>query len=368
MNRSPGAAVAQPFAHAETPPIGAVAGLAAMTALLAAAWLGHALAHTVILPADRLPAAHRSIDARQAGLRAAQDAAAAKLVAQQAAAQPAPPPQTFRQMSPQQAAAANAAIPFSVLPNPAAAPFKLDAADTLDRGHALDCLTMAVYYEAASEPDQGQAAVAQVVLNRLRNPLFPKTVCGVVLQGSDLPTGCQFTFTCDGSLGRLPSQTGWTRARHTAERALNGYVEKSVGEATHYHTVWVVPYWQPTLVKLTQIGAHIFYRWAGELGRPVAFHGLYAGAEPTPPMLAGFTQPDKPPVMVVTKAVIAAAASDATPKAPVVAVKAAAPIKLASMAALAAPAAEVPQIQPLTANESYFGRRDDNQIRPQTGF
>ena len=66
-------------------------------------------------------------------------------------------------------------------------------------------------------------------------------------------------------------------------------MEKSVGEATHYHTIWVVPYWQPTVVKLTQIGAHIFYRWAGDLGRPTAFQGLYAGLEPAPPMIAGMT-------------------------------------------------------------------------------
>jgi spore germination cell wall hydrolase CwlJ-like protein len=197
------------------------------------------------------------------------------------------PPQVYQQLTPQQAAAANASIPFSALSNPAAKAFKFVASAPEDRARAVGCLTMAVYYEAASESAEGQAAVAQVVLNRLRHPLFPKTVCGVVFQGSNLSTGCQFTFTCDGSLARRPSPVGWKRASEIAERALDGSVMKAVGEATHYHTMWVVPYWQPTLVKLTQIGAHIFYRWSGEAGRPGSFQGVYAGLEPAPPAIEG---------------------------------------------------------------------------------
>jgi spore germination cell wall hydrolase CwlJ-like protein len=193
------------------------------------------------------------------------------------------PPQIFRALTPQEAVAANAAVPISKLPNPAASPFAIAQSNAEDYAKALNCLTAAVYYEAASESAEGQAAVAQVVLNRLRHPLFPKTVCGVVFEGSSLPTGCQFTFTCDGSLDRTPSIVGWKQASEIAERALHGYVMKSVGEATHYHTVWVVPYWQPTVVKLTQIGAHIFYRWAGGMGSPRAFAGQYAGSEPATP-------------------------------------------------------------------------------------
>jgi spore germination cell wall hydrolase CwlJ-like protein len=196
-------------------------------------------------------------------------------------------PQTFEQLAPERALAINASVPFSSLPNPAASPFKIGGANAADHARALTCLTMAVYYEAASQSDEGQAAVAQVVLNRLRNPLFPKTVCGVVFQGSTLPTGCQFTFTCDGSLNRRPSASGWKRAGQIAERALGGYVQKDVGEATHYHTMWVVPYWQATVVKVAQIGAHIFYRWPGDLGRPGAFRAEYAGAEPLPGGAAG---------------------------------------------------------------------------------
>jgi spore germination cell wall hydrolase CwlJ-like protein len=201
---------------------------------------------------------------------------------------PGPLPAGFRELSPQDAAAANSKVEFSRAPNPAAEPFKLPVSDPTAKTRALDCLTMAVYYEAASESPDGQAAVAQVVLNRLRNPLFPKTVCGVVFEGSKLSTGCQFSFTCDGALARQPSEVGWKRARAVAARALNGYVLKQVGDATHYHTMWVVPYWQPSVVKLTQIGAHIFYRWPGALGLPGAFRLQYAGVEDAPPAIPGF--------------------------------------------------------------------------------
>jgi Cell Wall Hydrolase len=126
----------------------------------------------------------------------------------------------------------------------------------VDRSRAAECLTAAVYYEAASEPDQGQRAVAQVVLNRVAHPAFPGTVCGVVYQGSERSTGCQFSFTCDGSLARVPSKFFWERARQVAEQALSGYVESSVGLATHYHTNAVHPYWAPSLHFITSIGAH----------------------------------------------------------------------------------------------------------------
>jgi hypothetical protein len=110
-----------------------------------------------------------------------------------------------------------------------------------DHDRALDCLTAAVYFEAASEPDDGQRAVAQVVLNRLAHPLFPKTVCGVVYQGSQRGTGCQFTFTCDGALLRQRSRYFWDRAQQVARAALAGYVFRPVGLATHYHTFAVHP-------------------------------------------------------------------------------------------------------------------------------
>jgi hypothetical protein len=92
-----------------------------------------------------------------------------------------------------------------------------------DRWRALQCLTAAIYYEAASEPDGGQRAVAQVVLNRVAHPAYPKTVCGVVYQGSERPS-CQFSFACDGSMARVPMRVFWDRARRVAADALAGYV------------------------------------------------------------------------------------------------------------------------------------------------
>ncbi|CAH0496272.1 cell wall hydrolase [Novosphingobium sp. CECT 9465] len=148
-----------------------------------------------------------------------------------------------------------------------------------DRWRALQCLTAAIYYEAASEPDAGQRAVAQVVLNRVAHPAWPNTVCGVVYQGSERPS-CQFSFACDGSLARKPMKAFWDRARRVASDALAGYVYAPVGLATHYHTTAVHPYWAPSLTFLGTIGAHRFYRWAGNAGRPAAFTARYAGGEP----------------------------------------------------------------------------------------
>jgi spore germination cell wall hydrolase CwlJ-like protein len=179
-------------------------------------------------------------------------------------------------LTPTEAFRINASVPVSDAPNPPAKPFFLDI--KLEAGaRALDCLTAAVYYEAAYESPSGQAAVAQVVLNRVRHPAYPKSICGVVLQGADRRTGCQFTFTCDGALSHSPNPEVWARARSVAAAALNGRVEKVVGNATHYHTVWVRPYWSPSLTKVRVIGAHIFYRWSGGWGLTRSFRGLYAG-------------------------------------------------------------------------------------------
>lgn len=185
----------------------------------------------------------------------------------------------------------NALRPFSSAPIQPMKPFVLKGSSA-DRAHALECLAQAVYYEAAREPGVGQAAVAQVVLNRVRHPAYPKSVCGVVHQGSARVTGCQFTFTCDGSLRWAPEPALWRRARAVAERALAGYVEKRVGSATHYHAAYVAPYWAPTLVKMTQVGQHIFYRWTGPWGEPAAFTGRYAGNEAylSPAILGGVDQ------------------------------------------------------------------------------
>lgn len=174
----------------------------------------------------------------------------------------------------------NASLPFSHAPVEAANPFRLSAAAS-DEERALRCLTQAVYFEAGFEPIEGRRAVAQVVLNRLRHPAFPKSVCGVVYQGSALP-GCQFSFTCDGSLRRRPAAGAWAEAQRIAREALAGAVSASVGQATHFHTDYVAPLWAPRLNKILQIGAHIFYRWPGSWGRRGAFTGRYAGGESVP--------------------------------------------------------------------------------------
>ena len=175
----------------------------------------------------------------------------------------------------------NAAMPFSEAPVIAARAFVLPAGGSLDQRRALLCLTQAVYYEAGFEPAAGRRAVAQVVLNRTRHPAFPKSVCGVVYQRNSTPV-CQFTFVCDGSLYRQPQSSAWKQAEQIARAALAGYVERSVGAATHYHADYVAPAWAPLLTKIAKLGAHIFYRWPGAWGQPGAFAGRYIG-EPNDP-------------------------------------------------------------------------------------
>jgi len=182
----------------------------------------------------------------------------------------------------EQAKLINASMPFSTAPITASRPFDLSNSDPLDRRRALLCMTQAVYYEAGFEPLQGRRAVAQVVLNRLRHPAFPKSICGVVYQGARDPV-CQFSFVCDGSLYRRPALGAWQEAEKIAAAAIDGYVEKSVGAATHYHADYVAPIWAPQLAKIVQIGAHIFYRWPGAWGSTAAFTGRYVG-EPYDPL------------------------------------------------------------------------------------
>ena len=164
-------------------------------------------------------------------------------------------------------------------PLPLARPIMVGGTAT-DQSRALQCMTMAIYYEAASESDAGQRAVAQVVLNRVAHPTYPDTVCGVVFQGSARKTGCQFTFTCDGSLARQPSRLAWDRARRIAQDMLHGGVYAPVGLATHYHTIEIHPYWASSLDRVGTIGAHHFYRWKGRAGQPAAFRFAHSGREP----------------------------------------------------------------------------------------
>ncbi|WP_296595474.1 cell wall hydrolase [Phenylobacterium sp.] len=137
-----------------------------------------------------------------------------------------------------------------------------------DRGAAkarqradLECLTEAVYYEARGESARGQAAVAQVVMNRVKHPAFPKSVCAVVFQGAGR-SGCQFSFACDGSMKRRRETLAWNRARDVAARALSGALRGEIGSATHFHTTAVSPAWAPQMLRVANVGTHVFYRFS----------------------------------------------------------------------------------------------------------
>ena len=198
----------------------------------------------------------------------------------------------------------------------AARAFSVAGASALDRGRALQCLASAVYYEAASESTDGQRAVAQVVLNRVMHPAFPDTVCGVVYQGSERASGCQFSFACDGAMARPPSRAGWDKALRIAVAALDGYVFAPVGLATHYHTYAVTPAWNRQLVMTDAIGAHLFHRWAGYWGTPAAFNQVYRGGEPLPgPHARALPREMTVPPVTLAAAASAAAASPAAPAA-----------------------------------------------------
>jgi spore germination cell wall hydrolase CwlJ-like protein len=175
---------------------------------------------------------------------------------------------------------------------PAARPFRLGNA--LDESRDLECLTQAVYYEARGEGRDGMQAVAQVVLNRARHPAFPNSVCGVVFQGAGRRTGCQFSFTCNGSMRHGVNAGAWDRARDVAAKALSGAVFARVGNATHFHTTGVSPGWRNSLIQVSQVGSHLFYRFGGRSGSSAAFnyaarpsgdddqpHLIQAGMDPT---------------------------------------------------------------------------------------
>ena len=165
---------------------------------------------------------------------------------------------------------------------PAAQPYAFRGRTATDTTRAHYCLTAAIYYEAASETDDGMRGVAQVVLNRARHPSFPGSICGVVFQGSQRAIVCQFTFACDGAMARAPSRANWARASRIASEALGGRVFAPVGLATFYHTQAIWPSWGRSLAMTNVVGAHIFHRFRGRYGTPVAFSRPYSGVEPQP--------------------------------------------------------------------------------------
>jgi len=254
--------------HARFP--GLMTGVLAITAILA---VGVPVA--IVGTADRRPAIVRKLQRTPA-----------KIVP--SSQLPVVEPLAYAPVTREDAVAFNAAIPFSTAPNPPARPFMLrDAAPALER--AVDCLAAAQLYEAGDDPE-GQRAVAQVVINRVRHPAFPKTICGVVFEGSERTTGCQFTFACDGALARHRfSDAAWATARIIARAALSGSVFKPVGHATHYHTDWVVPYWSASLDKVTAVGTHLFFRWTGWWGTPGAFTRSVTPDEPIISAIASYS-------------------------------------------------------------------------------
>jgi spore germination cell wall hydrolase CwlJ-like protein len=123
------------------------------------------------------------------------------------------------------------------------------------------CLAEGIYFEARGESELGQAAVAQVILNRVRNPAYPKTVCGVVYQNEKRRHGCQFSFACDGRAERIHSKSSWLAAQRIASDVSEGRLWlDDVGDSTHYHANYVRPRWGKKMIKVDRVGAHIFYR------------------------------------------------------------------------------------------------------------
>ncbi|BBC70946.1 cell wall hydrolase [Altererythrobacter sp. B11] len=207
-------------------------------------------------------------------------------------APPPPPaiePVEFLDLAPETAKEINDSVPFTTEPVPAAAPLSLIFSTPEDQQRAADCLAAAAWYEAGNDT-VGESAVVQVVLNRLRHAAFPKTVCGVVFQGSERQTGCQFTFTCDGSMiRRRPSASAWLAAQSIALTGMRGVVFPQIGWATHYHTDQVVPNWSSSVDKVAAVKTHLFFRWRGANGRPRAFQARYGGGEPIVAAMAGLS-------------------------------------------------------------------------------
>ncbi|MBZ9674214.1 cell wall hydrolase [Mesorhizobium sp. ES1-1] len=126
------------------------------------------------------------------------------------------------------------------------------------------CLAKGIYFEARSESVRGQAAVAQVILNRVRNPAYPNSICGVVYQNDSWFNRCQFSFACDGRKKRIDSPAAYQTAQEIAMAVTAGKIFiPEVGSSTHYYAQYVHPNWARTMQKMTKIGLHIFYRTYG---------------------------------------------------------------------------------------------------------
>ena len=158
-------------------------------------------------------------------------------------------------------------VPVAQIQAPVSAPVPPSPAPAAPSAQSLDCLAAAVYYEARGEPLAGQAAVAQVVLNRAHRPSFPKSVCGVVYQGAGeggWGHGCQFSFACNGAMRRPREWAAWTRARDVAARALDGYVMAAIGQATSFHAARL----GGGEGHVVRVGGHVFFAGVGRAASP----------------------------------------------------------------------------------------------------
>ncbi|MBY0562752.1 MAG: cell wall hydrolase [Hyphomonadaceae bacterium] len=166
-----------------------------------------------------------------------------------------------------ESADARALMVQAVLRGPTAPSQPAAPAETQIDPRQLHCLSQAIYFEARGEAQRGQVAVAEVVMNRVRSQYYPNSICGVVYQGSHRSTGCQFTFTCDGSLSHRPRGRAWDRAQRVATAVMLGYTRPLTRGATHYHTHAVNPVWNSGLVETVNIGSHVFYRFPNRAER-----------------------------------------------------------------------------------------------------
>jgi hypothetical protein len=143
----------------------------------------------------------------------------------------------------------------------------------VQRASEQRCLAEAMYYEARGEGEEGQKAIAEVILARVESKLYPKSICDVVYQGAERKTGCQFSFACDGSLLKKKHHAAWDQAELLAAKIVNGSLRLAgrTSKAVSFHTVGVTPIWSRTMLRVTQIGNHIFYRHMPKSMRPNQF-------------------------------------------------------------------------------------------------
>jgi spore germination cell wall hydrolase CwlJ-like protein len=177
---------------------------------------------------------------------------------------PAPAPETTATLAPVPIPApepAKAAVEIKPLPPPPPTPAELLGLTGKVRAKAERCLANAIYFEARGEPVRGQIAVAQVVMNRVFSPYYPKDVCSVVYQNAHQHLTCQFTFACDGKRKAINERGAWARAQRIARQTLDGKVwVAAVAKSTHYHAHWVRPVWVAEMKKMFRYGVHTFYR------------------------------------------------------------------------------------------------------------